>query len=98
MDRAPQGGIEKRESVAGSVRSRPDAAIHANSKSGSFVNRCNIPGAVSLPSRRIALRSHKDRPTNSYALQGSANFHPEGKADRVMQPGEGLAEGCATGA
>ena len=48
------------------------------------------PGGV------IGLHSHKDRPAVSYFLQGEVTYHQEGKADVVVGPGQGFAEGKAT--
>ena len=48
------------------------------------------PGGV------IGLHTHKDRPAVSYFLQGEVTYHQEGKADMVIGPGRGIAEGKAT--
>jgi quercetin dioxygenase-like cupin family protein len=48
------------------------------------------PGGV------IGLHTHKDRPAVSYFLQGQVTYHQEGKADVVVGPGQGFAEGKAT--
>jgi quercetin dioxygenase-like cupin family protein len=48
------------------------------------------PGGV------IGLHTHKDRPAVSYFLQGEVTYHQEGKADVVVGPGRGFAEGKAT--
>ena len=48
------------------------------------------PGGV------LGLHSHKDRPAVSYFLKGEVTYHQEGKSDRVVHPGEGIAEGKAT--
>jgi quercetin dioxygenase-like cupin family protein len=48
------------------------------------------PGGV------LGLHNHKDRPAVSYFLQGEVTYHQEGKADVVVHPGEGFAEGKAT--
>ena len=48
------------------------------------------PGGV------IGLHAHKDRPAVSYFLQGEVTYHQEGKADVVVGPGQGFAEGKAT--
>ena len=48
------------------------------------------PGGV------IGLHTHKDRPAVSYFLQGEVTYHQEGKADVVVGPGQGFAEGKAT--
>jgi len=48
------------------------------------------PGGV------IGLHTHKDRPAVSYFLEGQVTYHQEGKADVVVGPGQGFAEGKAT--
>ena len=48
------------------------------------------PGGV------IGLHTHKDRPAVSYFLQGEVTYRQEGKADVVVGPGQGFAEGKAT--
>jgi quercetin dioxygenase-like cupin family protein len=48
------------------------------------------PGGV------IGLHTHKDRPAVSYFLQGEVTYHQEGKADVVVGPAQGFAEGKAT--
>ena len=48
------------------------------------------PGGV------LGIHSHKDRPAVSYFLQGEVTYHVAGKADVVVHPGEGFAEGKAT--
>jgi quercetin dioxygenase-like cupin family protein len=48
------------------------------------------PGGV------LGLHSHKDRPAVSYFLEGEVTYHPTGRPDVVVGPGEGIAEGKAT--
>jgi len=48
------------------------------------------PGGV------IGLHTHKDRPAVSYFLEGQVTYHQEGRADVVVGPGQGFAEGKAT--
>jgi quercetin dioxygenase-like cupin family protein len=65
-----------------------------------------IPGAHGRPLRMrrmtlapggvLGLHSHNDRPAVSYFLEGEVTYHPTGKSDVVVGPGEGIAEGRAT--
>ena len=48
------------------------------------------PGGV------IGLHTHRDRPAVSYFLEGRVTYHQEGRADVVVGPGQGFAEGKAT--
>jgi len=48
------------------------------------------PGGV------LGLHNHKDRPAITYLLEGEVTYHQEGKADQVVRPGGGFAEGRAT--
>lgn len=48
------------------------------------------PGGV------LGKHSHKDRPTVSYFLQGEVTYHPDGKPEVTVHPGEGFAEGKET--
>ena len=48
------------------------------------------PGGV------IGLHTHKDRPAVSYFLEGQVTYHQAGKADVIVGPGQGFAEGKAT--
>ena len=48
------------------------------------------PGGV------LGLHNHKDRPAITYLLEGEVVYHQEGKADQVVHPGGGFAEGRAT--
>ncbi len=48
------------------------------------------------PGGAVTLHNHVGRPTVSYVLQGTVTYHPEGKPDLVMKPGDGLADGMAT--
>ena len=45
------------------------------------------PGGV------VGLHSHKDRPTVLHVIKGTLTSHPQGKAEVVLHPGDGLAEG-----
>jgi quercetin dioxygenase-like cupin family protein len=48
------------------------------------------PGGV------LGLHNHVDRPAITYLLDGEVTYHQEGKADQVVHPGGGFAEGRAT--
>jgi quercetin dioxygenase-like cupin family protein len=48
------------------------------------------PGGV------LGVHNHKDRPAITYLLEGEVVYHQEGKADQVVRPGGGFAEGRAT--
>ena len=48
------------------------------------------------PGGILGIHSHQDRPAVSYFLHGEVTYHPTGKPDVVVGPGQGIAEGKAT--
>jgi quercetin dioxygenase-like cupin family protein len=70
-----------------------DLSKEIDSTQGRFLRLRKItlqPGGV------LGIHTHKDRPAVSYFLQGEVTYHPVDKADVVVGPEGGFAEGMAT--